>query len=83
MLIRTTDEIYIRLHGPERWYRHDYSKSELTTWADRIETSGAKKVWIYFNNDNDAHAPKNATVLRRMLIPKWTNALQRGTTTIE
>ena len=28
-LIRTADEVYIRLHGPKRWYRHDYSKDEL------------------------------------------------------
>ena len=66
-LIRTADEVYVRLHGPKRWYRHDYSKSELATWADRIKASGAKRAWIYFNNDNDAHAPKNATTLRRML----------------
>jgi uncharacterized protein YecE (DUF72 family) len=36
-------------------------------WAGRIRASGAKRAWIYFNNDNDAHAPKNATVLRPML----------------
>ena len=24
-LVRTADDIYLRLHGPERWYRHDYS----------------------------------------------------------
>jgi uncharacterized protein YecE (DUF72 family) len=69
-LIRTADDVYIRLHGPKRWYRHDYSKSELTTWATRIEASGAKRFWIYFNNDNEAHAPKNATALRRMLVDK-------------
>jgi len=28
-LIRTADEVYVRLHGPRRWYRHDYSKEEL------------------------------------------------------
>ena len=66
-LIRTADEVYIRLHGPKRWYRHDYSKEELAIWADRIKASGAKRAWVYFNNDNDAHAPKNATTLRRML----------------
>ncbi|WP_375411277.1 DUF72 domain-containing protein [uncultured Bradyrhizobium sp.] len=65
-LIRTADEVYIRLHGPKRWYRHDYSKSELATWTRRIKASGAKRAWIYFNNDNDAHAPKNAGTLRRM-----------------
>jgi uncharacterized protein YecE (DUF72 family) len=66
-LIKTADEVYVRLHGPKRWYRHDYSKEELMEWADRIKASGAKRTWIYFNNDNEAHAPKNATVLRRML----------------
>ena len=66
-LIRTADEIYVRLHGPKRWYRNDYSKEELAIWADRIKASGATRVWVYFNNDNDAHAPKNATTLRRML----------------
>jgi uncharacterized protein YecE (DUF72 family) len=39
----------------------------LAIWADRIKASGAKQAWIYFNSDNDAHAPKNATALRRML----------------
>src|SRR6476659_6971965 len=66
-LIRTTDEIYVRLHGPKRWYRHDYSKAELAIWAGRIKASGAKRAWVYFNNDNDAHAPENAITLRRML----------------
>ena len=66
-LIRTADEVYVRLHGPKRWYRHDYSKEELMEWTNRIRASGAKRAWIYFNNDNDAHAPKNAAVLRRML----------------
>ncbi len=73
-LIRTADEVYVRLHGPEHWYRHDYSKEELREWADRIKASGAKKAWIYFNNDNDAHAPKNAAVLRRMLTRKTSSS---------
>jgi uncharacterized protein YecE (DUF72 family) len=66
-LVRTADEVYIRLHGPKRWYRHDYLKAELAVWAERIRASGAKRAWVYFNNDNDAHAPRNALTLRRML----------------
>jgi uncharacterized protein YecE (DUF72 family) len=66
-LVVTTDEVYVRLHGPERWYRHDYSNDELEEWANKIEVSGAKRAWIYFNNDNEGHAPKNAMVLRRLL----------------
>ena len=66
-LIRTADEVYVRLHGPKRWYRHDYSKDELADWGTRIKDSGAKRAWVYFNNDHDAHAPRNAAGLRRML----------------
>ena len=32
-----------------------------------MKASGANRAGIYFNNDYDAHAPKNATVLRRIL----------------
>ena len=66
-LIRTADDIYLRLHGPARWYRHNYSKAELETWVQRIEASGAKRAWIYFNNDYEAHAPTNAATMRRLL----------------
>jgi uncharacterized protein YecE (DUF72 family) len=66
-LIRTADEVYVRFHGPQRWYRHDYSTEELADWATKIRDSGAKKVWVYFNNDFGAYAPKNAVAFRRML----------------
>jgi uncharacterized protein YecE (DUF72 family) len=66
-LIRTANEVYIRLHGPLRWYRHHYSTSELATWTQRIKASGAKRAWMYFNNDHEAHAPQNALTARRML----------------
>jgi uncharacterized protein YecE (DUF72 family) len=66
-LVRTADDIYVRLHGTTRWYRHDYSNEELASWAEKIRASGAKTAWIYFDNDRDAHAIKNAKTLRRML----------------
>ena len=66
-LVRTADEVYLRLHGPERWYRHDYSEAELTCWADRIRASGATRAWVYFNNDYEGFAPRNAATLRRLL----------------
>ena len=66
-LIRTADEVYVRLLGPKRWYRHDYSDEELADWATKIKDSGAKRAWVYFNNDFDAYAPKNAAVIRRTL----------------
>lgn len=66
-LIRTADDIYIRFHGITKWYRHDYSEAELQIWADRIIASGAKTVWIYFNNDRDGYSVKNAQMLSALL----------------
>ena len=67
VLVRTGDDVYLRLHGPERWYRHNYSRDELAKWADRIKASGAKRAWIYFNNNSEGYAPKNALTMRRLL----------------
>lgn len=71
-VVKTADDIYVRFHGPERWYRHDYSPEELTDWARRIRAVKAKRIWIYFNNDHDGYAIKNATMLAAMLkSPEW------------
>lgn len=59
--------LYVRFSGRTQWYRHDYSREELTAWAERIRASDAKEAWIYFNNDRQGHAIKNALMLRRML----------------
>ena len=76
-LIKTADEVYVRMHGPERWYRHNYSGDELRIWADRIKASGATRAWIYFNNDYDAFAIGNANTLRQLLIAQ--EQRKRGT----
>jgi uncharacterized protein YecE (DUF72 family) len=66
-LIKTSDEVYVRMHGPERWYRHCYSRDELRIWADKIIASGAQRAWVYFNNDNNAYAIGNAKTMRKLL----------------
>ena len=60
-------QAYLRLHGTSRWYRHDYSKEELAVWAERIHRSGARRAWVYFNNDREGFAIKNAQELRQRL----------------
>ena len=62
-LITTGDVIYARLHGRSRWYRHDYTPDEISEWATKIIASGAREAWIYFDNDRDAFAIKNAREL--------------------
>lgn len=66
-LIQTADEIYVRFHGTTRWYRHDYTSEELTVWAQRIRGCKARRSWIYFNNDRDGYAIKNAKQLLSLL----------------
>ncbi|HEV7297721.1 MAG TPA: DUF72 domain-containing protein [Tepidisphaeraceae bacterium] len=69
-LVRTADDVYVRFHGTKQWYRHDYTKAELAVWADRIAASGARRVWVYFNNDRDGYAIKNAREMVRQLKAK-------------
>jgi uncharacterized protein YecE (DUF72 family) len=66
-LVKTADDVYIRFHGVKRWYRHDYTREELKEWAARIQASGARRAWLYFNNDNDGYAVKNAAEMGRVL----------------
>ena len=69
-LIKTAGDVYIRFHGVKQWYRHDYSDEELAVWAKRIEESRAKTVWVYFNNDRNGYALKNARAFSRLLRPR-------------
>jgi uncharacterized protein YecE (DUF72 family) len=61
---------YIRLHGRSRWYSHDYTPAELEEIAGIARSmvkSGAKTVYIFFNNDFECYAPKNALALMDIL----------------
>ncbi len=66
-LVETAEDIYIRFHGTKRWYRHNYSSSELAVWVEKIVSSKACRVWAYFNNDRGGYAVKNAQLFTRMM----------------
>jgi len=51
----------------KRWYRPDYTRKEVSVWADHIKASGAQRVWVYFNNDREGYAIKNGRQLIRLL----------------
>ncbi|WP_156168425.1 DUF72 domain-containing protein [Methanoculleus sediminis] len=40
------------MHGRDAWYRHDYTKGELTAIRDRITGIGPERVYISFNTDH-------------------------------
>lgn len=66
-LVKTADDVYLRFHGTKQWYRHDYTKEELSVWVDRVRDSGAKTIWAYFNNDREGHAIHNAQLFKKLL----------------
>ena len=71
LLRATTDFVYVRMHGPDRQhlYAGSYPGADLAWWADRIgewELAG-QDVFVYFNNDGDANAVRNARTLRALL----------------
>jgi len=66
-VIKTSKDAYIRFHGTEQWYRHDYSEQELQSWAEKIKKAKPKAVYAFFNNDFNASAPKNCLKLKELL----------------
>ena len=65
----TSSLVYVRLHGHTRKYRSSYSTTSLERWAEDIErwTSEGRDVHVYFDNDAEGHAVRNAIALRAML----------------
>jgi uncharacterized protein YecE (DUF72 family) len=57
---------YLRFHQGTRT-GPGYRRTKLRAWSDRIAALPAKDVFVYFNNDTDAAAPRNAMVLRSLL----------------
>ncbi|MFO8029709.1 MAG: DUF72 domain-containing protein [Cyclonatronaceae bacterium] len=65
--VKTSDLAYLRFHGKEEWYKYLYSEKELKDWAEKIRQLNAQQVYAYFNNDQDANAPRNAADFRKIL----------------
>ena len=63
----TTDWTFVRFHAGSRGRRGNYSEAELRQWAARIRSWPVTESYIYFNNDWEGFAPRNASRLRRLL----------------
>jgi uncharacterized protein YecE (DUF72 family) len=59
---RTSDFVYVRLHGDEELYASDYSAETLDEWAGWV-AGQRSDAYVYFDNDGSAHAPFNAEML--------------------
>ncbi|MBM7470635.1 uncharacterized protein YecE (DUF72 family) [Subtercola frigoramans] len=74
-VIRATgDIVYVRMHGPDQanLYGGSYSDDDLAWWADRLLEwhHVGHEVYVYFNNDGDGNAIRNARTLTWMLGPR-------------
>jgi len=60
---------YLRLHGPRQRYRGSYRSETLRAWAGRLRGWSRKGLesYCFLDNDERAHAPRNAAQLRRLL----------------
>jgi uncharacterized protein YecE (DUF72 family) len=65
----TTDLVYLRLHGHTRTYASAYSSGSLRRWAERIVewSSSGRTVHVYFDNDAEGAAPRDALRLRQLV----------------
>lgn len=68
-LLATADFAYIRFHGSDSLYSSCYSDEEMADWAGRIAAlaENLEAVYIYFNNDVEGFALKNAVTIRDYL----------------
>lgn len=70
-MIVTAALVYVRLHGPTGPYAGCYDRRTLAWWARRIEAwcRAGHRVHVYFNNDQEGYAVRNAVTLRAMVNP--------------
>jgi uncharacterized protein YecE (DUF72 family) len=64
--VATTDWSFVRFHYGARGRRGNYSETELREYAPRVAAL-ADEGYVYFNNDWEGFAVKNAQRLRRLL----------------
>jgi len=62
--------IYLRFHGAGQLYAGSYPDGQLKAWSERIGNwdREGKDIWVYFNNDFEGHAVRNAGTLKRMCV---------------
>lgn len=67
-IVTTSATIYHRMHGSPRLYSTNYSREKLISTRDAIKKcESIKHAFIYFNNDFNAYAVKNALKMKDLI----------------
>ncbi len=71
VLRATAPFVYVRLHGPDHrhLYGGSYSDEDLAWWAARVRDwkASGRDVYVYFTNDGDGNAVRNAETLQALI----------------
>jgi uncharacterized protein YecE (DUF72 family) len=70
VLRATSALVYVRMHGPDdRLYAGSYSDDDLRWWTERIAEwqDQGRDIVVYFNNDGEGNAVRNARSLKAMV----------------
>ena len=71
ILRATAPFVYVRMHGPDHHhlYGGSYSDDDLRWWADRLGEwrAAGREAFVYFNNDGEGNAVRNALTLGRLV----------------
>ncbi len=68
--IVTGGVVYLRFHGTTGRYSGSYPKSQLQNWANWLkdQAKNVSAIYVYFNNDEHAHAIQNAKQLKEYIF---------------
>jgi uncharacterized protein YecE (DUF72 family) len=61
---------YVRLHGAQELYASGYDNAALDRWASAIEGWAPDDVYVYFDNDAKAYAPRDAMALADKIVSR-------------
>jgi uncharacterized protein YecE (DUF72 family) len=75
----TADFVYVRRHGSGRRYGGSYPSARLAEDARAVRgwLRDGRDVYVYFNNDHNAHAVRNALRLRTLVTGETTGRRYR------
>jgi len=65
--VKTTDFLYIRMHGSRKLYVSNYEEEELQELARKINLYNPSEVYVYFDNTAVGHAVTNALRLKEIM----------------